>query len=121
MNKAKEYDKLRREYDYDETAVEQYAEALMELSILEARIHELQGLLNDNEELSQFVWRTKEGQVLAHHKIESDHLQNIADHLASRGVEPSDALKAHMRKRGIPTVSFIGRVKSAFWELSDGD
>lgn len=80
-NNDKKYSKLLGAVDYDHEAAEQLAAALNEVSDLELRLNQLKTLINENEELHQFVWRTANNEVIAIHKIEDDHLANIMLHL----------------------------------------
>jgi hypothetical protein len=83
--KPSKYAKLLGKVDYDHEAAEQLAEALNEIAELERHTAQLQQIVNENEELHQFVWRTGNGEAMALHKIEDDHLSNIMLHLLRTG------------------------------------
>lgn len=95
------YSKLDKSIDYDEEAVEQLAAALNEVTELERKVADLKELINENKELHQFVWRTAENEVLALHKIEDDHLNNILAHQVRVGRPISKAIRSEARKRGL--------------------
>lgn len=82
---SKKYAKLLGKVDYDHEAVEQLAEALNEITDLERRAGQLKQIVEENEELHQFVWRTASGETVALHKLEDDHLSNVMLHLLRSG------------------------------------
>jgi hypothetical protein len=66
-------------------AAEQLAEALNEITDLERRAGQLKQIVEENEELHQFVWRTSSGESVALHKLDDDHMNNIMLHLLRTG------------------------------------
>lgn len=100
-SEPKEYKKLLGTVDYDHDAAEELAEALNEITTLEQRIGMLKGLVNENEDLHQFVWRTAEGRVIALHKLEDDHLVNIMLHLLRRGEAINKGIRSEAVSRGL--------------------
>lgn len=78
---AKKYAKLLGKVDYDHEAAEQLADALNEIVELEQRAAQLRQIVNENEELHQFVWRTADNKTIALHNLDNDHLENIMLHL----------------------------------------
>jgi hypothetical protein len=79
------YAKLLGKVDYDHEAAEQLADALNEIADLERRAGQLRQIVEENEELHQFVWRTAGGESVALHKIDDDHMNNIMLHLLRTG------------------------------------
>lgn len=96
-----EYKKLQKTNEYDEAAVEELAELLMEKRKLDTRLMYLEELLDENLELKEFIWTTREGVSLPLHKIEDDHLNNILGYIAGMGRQIPNAIKAEARKRGL--------------------
>lgn len=82
---SKKYAKLLGKVDYDHEAAEQLAEALNEITDLERRAGQLKQIVEENEELHQFVWRTADGVSVPLHKIDDDHMSNIMLHLLRSG------------------------------------
>lgn len=97
----KKYSKLLGKIDYDHGAVEQLAEALNEITQLETRAAQLKQIVNENEELHQFVWRTQEGVTIPIHKIEDDHLNNIMLYLLHNGRAIPRAIRGEAVSRGL--------------------
>ncbi len=99
------YAKLNKVENYDKEAAEQLADALNEIVELENRVASLKDLVQENQDLHQYVWRTAENKTIAIHKIEDDHLKNILQHLFNNRRPISKIIKAEARKRGltIPT------------------
>ena len=81
----KEYKLLNPEIEEDLDKIREYAEAQMELRILESRRDFLNDIIVDNSELSRSVWTTLEGKAIAIHDLDDDHLKNIATYLNTRG------------------------------------
>lgn len=98
---AKKYSKLDTLYKYDEETVEELAEAMNEVLELKKRMSYLMDLISNHEDLHQYVWRTKDGLHVPHHKIEEDHFKNILTYLVQSGQSASGALKAEARRRSI--------------------
>lgn len=97
----KKYSKLLGKVDYDKEAAEQLAEALNEISSLEQRITQLKQVVNENEELHAFVWRTADNKTIAIHDIEDDHLSNIMMHLLRTGRPISRAIRGEAMSRDL--------------------
>lgn len=100
-SEEKKYSKLLGKVDYDHEAAEQLAEALNEVTQLEARAAQLKQIVNENEELHQFVWRTQEGVTIPIHKIEDDHLSNIMLHLLRTNRAIPRAIRGEAIGRGL--------------------
>lgn len=119
-----EYKNLQKIEKYDEAAVEELAQAKMEKRKLEARLDFLDELINENEELRQFVWTTAEGISIPLHKLETDHLSNILGHIANQGRQIPKAIKAEARKRDLvlpdPNAISLNAAKQIF-NLPPGD
>ena len=98
---AKDYKKLNKFEDYDKEAAEELAEALNEVNELDVRIGNLRELVNENQELHPFVWRTAENKAIAIHKIEDDHFKNILQHIVNGSRTISKALRGEARKRDV--------------------
>jgi hypothetical protein len=103
---SKKYAKLLGKVDYDHLAAEQLAEALNEITDLERRAGQLKQIVEENEELHQFVWRTAGGESVALHKLDDDHLNNIMLHLlrTSRPIPRAIRGEAISRDLVIPAV-----------------
>lgn len=104
---AAEYKKLNKVANYDREAAEELAEALNELTAIEARVSYLKELVNENSELHNFIWRTGANNNIALHKIEDSHLENIMTHLLATGRPISREIRAEAMSRNltIPTAS----------------
>lgn len=97
---SKKYAKLAGKVDYDHEAAEQLADALNEIADLELRVNQLKQLVDENEELHQFVWRSADG-VVALHNIGDDHLGNIMMLLLRDGRAIPRAIRGEAMHRGI--------------------
>lgn len=116
---ASKYDKLEKTIDYDHEAAEQLAEALNEITALDSKVAELKALVEENEELHQYVWRTAENKVIALHDIEHDHFVNILSHQARNGRTISKALRDEARRRGVPLPPKSVSAVVAYHQLED--
>lgn len=96
-----DFSKLHRTFEYDKEKVELMAEAANEAAKLTKRLEYLQSVAKENEDLTPFLWRTAEGEVLALHKIEDDHLKNIITHITRNGGKVKPEIIAEARSRGI--------------------
>lgn len=99
---VKEYTKLNKVENYDKDAVEELAEALNEIHQLKTRVNMLENLVNENDELHLFVWRTAEGEFIPVHKLENSHLTNIMQHLIDTRRPINKALRGEANKRKMP-------------------
>lgn len=97
----KKYAKLIGKVDYDHEAVDQLAEALNEIRLIEGHAAQLRQIVDENKELHQFVWRTAEGVTIALHNIENDHLSNIMLHLLQTGRAIPRAIRGEAIQRGL--------------------
>lgn len=95
------YSKLLGKVEYDHEAAEQLAAALNEIAELESQVTQLKQVVNENEELHQFVWRAGNGEVIALHKLDDDHLNNIMLHLLRRGDAIPRAIRGEAMTRGL--------------------
>ena len=111
----KKYTKLLGAVDYDHEAAEELAEALNEIDNLERRVTELKQLVQENEELHQFVWRTAPGKVIALHNIDDEHLSNIMLHLLRNNRAINRAIRGEAMKRSL----VIPRVVDIDWGKND--
>ncbi len=96
-----DYAKLKKLNSYDEEAVEELAELYKERRRLEDRLDHLNEIVVENKELKQYVWTTLEGDSIPLHKLETDHLVNIMQHILNRGGNISKAVKSEARKRDL--------------------
>lgn len=97
----KEYIKLDKSMNYDIDAVRELATAANELAIIEQRAHYLRKLCSDNEELSRYLHKAKEGKYTAIRDLEDDHLSNLLAYLVREGKEVSLELQGEARKRNV--------------------
>lgn len=97
----KKYSKLLGKIEYDREAVEQLAEALNEITELERRATQLRQIVEENEELHQFVWRTAGNETFPIHNIDDDHLSNIMLHLLRRGSPIPRAIRGEAISRDL--------------------
>lgn len=102
MAEAKKYDKLFSIEDYNKEAAEQLAEAMNELTEVNARRTYLEELIKENKKLHIFIWTTAEGETRALHNLETDHLQNILQWQINHGQAINKGLKSEALKRNIP-------------------
>lgn len=96
-----DYKKLQKTFDYDREKAEVYAEAATELIEIRKREKYLTTLLEENSNLSPFMWTTLQGETKALHKLETSHLKNILKHIVDRGGAISPQIKAEAVSRGI--------------------
>lgn len=96
----KKYEKLNKTFDYDREKAEVYAEAATELIEIRKREKYLTTLLEENKDLSPFIWTTLQGEAKALHKITDSHLKNILTHITDRGGAISPQIKAEAMSRG---------------------
>ena len=96
----KKYEKLQKTFDYDKEKAEVYAEAATELIEIRKREKYLTELLEENSDLSPFMWTTLDGETKALHKIDDSHLKNILKHIVNRGGAISPQIKAEALSRG---------------------
>lgn len=97
----KKYGKLLGTVDYDHEAAEQLASAVNEVKVLETRISQLRGLVEENKELHQFVWTSQDGLCTPLHKLEDDHLSNIMLHLVRNTRAVSKAIRGEAMRRNL--------------------
>lgn len=97
----KKYTKLLGKVDYDHEAAEQLADALNEIDGLKLRQAQLEQMVNENNELHQFVWRSSGKGVIALHNIDDDHLGNIMLHLIRGGRAIPRAVRGEAVQRGM--------------------
>ena len=100
-NSIAKYTKLLGAVAYDHEAAEQLADALNEITALELRADQLRQIVNENNDLHQFVWRTADGISMAIHTIDNAHLQNIMLHNLRNGRGISRAIRGEAIKRGL--------------------
>jgi len=95
------YDKLVSAVVLDEEKLSQFARAKNELAAMEERVEELNEIIEDNEELEEFVWRDSLGIHTAIHDLDGNHLKNIVRNLPRLNVskKTKNALKAEFKKR----------------------
>ena len=96
----KKYEKLQKTFDYDKEKAEVYAEAATELIEIRKREKYLTELLEENSDLSPFMWTTFDGETKALHKIDDSHLKNILKHIVNHGGAISPQIKAEALSRG---------------------
>lgn len=101
MPEYKKYEKLNKTFDYDREKAEVYAEAATELIEIRKREKYLKTLLEENSDLSPFMWTTLQGETKALHKLETSHLKNILKHIIDRGGAISPQIKAEAISRGL--------------------
>lgn len=97
----KKYAKLLGTVDYDKEAAEQLADAINEIVELRQRADQLEQIVHENDELKQFIWRTAEGQAIAIHNIDNDHLQNIMLHLLRTGRPINRGIRGEAMRRNL--------------------
>lgn len=95
------YDKLDKHASYDKEKAEQYAAAHEEMAKLQERVARLKSLIEDNDDMAPFVWRTSNNDFIALHKIADDHMENIVKHIVGRGDEISEPIRREAERRGI--------------------
>lgn len=97
----KKYAKLLGSVDYDKEAAEQLAAAINEAVELRQRAEQLEQIVHENDELKQFIWRTADGQAIAIHKVDDDHLQNIMLHLLRTGRAIPRGIRGEAMRRNL--------------------
>lgn len=105
----KQYKALEKSNDYDHVKAEEYAEAVMELRSLQNRREYLEQLIEDHDELREYMWTTAEGVTKPLHLIDDDHLENIMKHLIENRRRIPDQIKAEARSRNleVPDDNFV--------------
>lgn len=79
-----EYKLLDRKPEQDIEVLREYAKARTELTALNKRVEYLEDLVDENDELRDYIWTTQEGESKPIQDLEDDHLRNIVSHLASK-------------------------------------
>lgn len=97
----KDYKVLRKTNEYDHVKAEALAEAVTERIELQKRVDVLNRLIEENTDLSAFLWTTREGICKPLHEIKDDHLKNIITHLMERGAPLSASIRAEAESRDI--------------------
>lgn len=117
VRKPTKYQKLLKVEKYDHDIVDELVEALNEITLLEAQVAQLKTLIEDNQELHKFVWKTSEGETLALHNIEDDHLIKIMKHLLKTGRAVSRSIRSEAMSRGleIPKFGSVSMDDDAEW------
>jgi hypothetical protein len=106
----KEYKLLNKVNEYDHDVVDELAEAMNEISMLQGRINTLQMLIDEHKKYHKFIWKTAEGICMPFHKIGTDHLSNILLHISGNGRTISKELRAEALSRGLSIpVTVFGR------------
>ena len=119
--KFDDYSDLHKTYDYDKKKATRLAEAMTEVKTLTDRLAYLQNILKDNSELEAFLWRTYDGEVIALHDIEDDHLKNIIGHITKHGKTVKPEIIAEARSRGINPDEYTKKQLVIEAELDDDD
>lgn len=116
-----DYKKLDKALEYDQEAAEEYASAANEARALAARLEYLQGIIEENSELSKVVWTTLDGRTIALHKVEDKHLANIMRHLLNGGRPISREIAAEARKRELPIPTGSRMLMPEFEDMEEFD
>lgn len=110
----KDYKGLNKTNEYDKKKAELLAEAVAEKIVLEKRVKHLETLIDENKELTPFLWTTLKGECKPLHKIDDDHLANILNYISQRNGMVSPQLRAEAISRNIelpdPAELYEGRM-----------
>jgi hypothetical protein len=107
--KYKTYNNLESN-DKNIDLVREMAEVANEVQELQARLEYLRSLLDSNNNLNKYLWKTAGGKVLAIADITDDHLQNIAKYYARRGTNLSTQIIVELKKRGLAIPATVAKV-----------
>lgn len=97
----KDYKGLNKTNDYDKKKAELLAEAVTEKLLLEKRVKYLDTLIDENKDLTPFLWTTLKGECKPLHKVDDKHLANILRHISERNGIISPQLRAEAISRNI--------------------
>ena len=97
----KDYSGLIKKNEYDKEKAQLLAEAITEKLTLEKRVAYLDELINENSDLTKFLWTTLDGTCKPLDKIDDSHLKNIMGHILNRGGRISPEIKAEALSRNI--------------------
>lgn len=110
----KDYKSLNKTNEYNHEKAELLAEAVTEKLMLEKRVKYLDTLIDENKDLTPFLWTTLKGECKPLHKVDDNHLANILRHVAERGGMISPQLRAEAISRNIelpdPAELYEGRM-----------
>lgn len=97
----KDYKGLNKTNEYDREKAELLAEAVTEKLMLEKRVKYLDTLIDENKDITPFLWTTLQGECKPLHKLTDSHLTNILSHVAQRNGQISPQLRAEAISRDI--------------------
>lgn len=117
----KDYSGLAPSNDYDHDKAELLAEAVTEKLILEKRLAYLNELVEENQELTPFLWTTLQGECKPLHKITDSHLKNIMTHLLKGGRSISKTIQAEARSRNIQIPDWTEFASQRLLGASEGE
>ena len=97
----KDYKGLNKTNEYDHKKAELLAEAVTEKILLEKRVKYLDNLIDENKDLTPFLWTTLHGECKPLHKVDDKHLANIIRHIGERNGIISPQIRAEAISRNI--------------------
>lgn len=97
----KDYKGLNKTNEYDKDKAELLSEAITEKLALEKRVKYLDTLIEENKDLTPFLWTTLKGECKPLHKITDSHLANILNHILGRNGMISPQIRAEAISRNI--------------------
>ncbi len=117
----KDYKGLTKPNEYDQTKAELLGEAVTEKLMLEKRVAYLNDLIEENKELTPYLWTTLDGTCKPLHKLETSHLKNIMGHILNRGGKISKEIKAEAISRNISIPDETAFLAKRMLELQEGE
>ena len=121
--KFDDYKDLHKTFEYDKAKATRLAEAMTEVTTLQARLKYLEALLAENVGLSPFLWKQEDGTVTAIHDLEDNHLKNIIRWVTRHGRTVKPELVAEARSRGFTVEDYTEKPRAieAFVEDDEDD
>ena len=101
--------------------VREMAEVANEVQELQARLAYLKSLLDSNNNLNKYLWKTTKGKILAIADITDDHLQNIVKYNVKRGTTLSTQITIELKKRGLAIPATVAKAIVVPDEDEDND
>jgi len=97
----KQYKKLDAIENEDIEKVQEFAELMNELFVIETRRRYLLGIMDENDDLRSSVWTTQDGVSKAISDLDDDHLRNIVTYLNARSQTNPRIRKEYQKRFGV--------------------
>lgn len=117
----KDYKGLTKPNEYDQEKAELLGEAVTEKIMLEKRVAYLNELIEENKELTPYLWTTLDGKCQPLHKLTTSHLKNIMGHILNRGGKISKEIKAEVVSRSLTIPDETAYLAKRLLEMQEGE